>query len=56
MQKEIDVDGVLSKSIQKLYGVYEYAKKYTNVSIGSLEVILFEELVNHPKFSRKVHP
>ena len=53
MQKEIDVDGVLSNSIQNTIckKVYEYAKKYSGVAIGSLESF-YEELVNHPQFSR----
>ena len=53
MQKEIDVDGVLSKSIQNTIckKVYEYAVKYSGVAIGSLESF-YEELVNHPQFSR----
>ena len=54
MQKEIDVDGVLSNSIQNTIcrKVYEYAKKYSGVAIGSLESF-YEELVNHPQFSRE---
>lgn len=54
MQKEIDVDGVLSDSIQNTIckKVYEYAKKYSGVAIGSLESF-YEELVNHPQFSRE---
>ena len=54
MQKEIDVDGVLSKSIQNTIckKVYEYAVKYSGVAIGSLESF-YEELVNHPQFSRE---
>ena len=53
MQKEIDVDGVLSKSIQNSIckKVYEYAVKYSGTAIGSLESF-YEELVNHPQFSR----
>ena len=53
MQKEIDVDGILSKSIQNTIckKVYEYAVKYSGVAIGSLESF-YEELVNHPQFSR----
>jgi len=53
MQKEVDVDGVLSKSIQNTIckKVYEYAVKYSGVAIGSLESF-YEELVNHPQFSR----
>ena len=54
MQKEIDVDGSLSKSIQNAIckKVYEYAKKYSGAAIGSLESF-YEELVNHPQFSRE---
>ena len=54
MQKEIDVDGILSNSIQNTIcrKVYEYAKKYSGVAIGSLESF-YEELVNHPQFSRE---
>ena len=54
MQKEIDVDGVLSKSIQNTIckKVYEYAVKYSGTSIGSIESF-YEELVNHPQFSRE---
>ena len=54
MQKEIDVDGSLSKSIQNAIckKVYEYAKKYSGTAIGSLESF-YEELVNHPQFSRE---
>ena len=53
MQKEIDVDGKLSKSIENTIckKVYEYSKKYSGVSIGSVESF-YEELVNHPQFSR----
>ena len=54
MQKEIDVDGILSKSIQNTIckKVYEYAVKYSNTAIGSMESF-YEELVNHPQFSRE---
>ena len=54
MQKEIDVDGVLSNSIQNMIckKVYEYAVKYSGTSIGSMESF-YEELVNHPQFSRE---
>ena len=53
MQKEIDVDGVLSKSIENTIcrKVYEYAVKYSNTAIGSINSF-YEELVNHPQFSR----
>ena len=54
MQKEIDVDGILSKSIQNTIckKVYEYAVKYSGTAIGSIESF-YEELVNHPQFSRE---
>ena len=54
MQKEIDVDGVLSKSIQNTIckKVYEYAVKYSGTAIGSIESF-YQELVNHPQFSRE---
>ena len=54
MQKEIDVDGVLSNSIENSIckKVYEYAVKYSNTAIGSMESF-YEELVNHPQFSRE---
>ena len=54
MQKEIDVDGVLSNSIQNTIckKVYEYAVKYSGTAIGSMESF-YEELVNHPQFSRE---
>ena len=54
MQKEIDVDGSISKSIQNAIckKVYEYVNKYSGSRFASLE-IFYEELVNHPQFSRE---
>ena len=54
MQKELDVDGSLSKSIQNAIckKVYEYVNKYSGSNFASLE-IFYEELVNHPQFSRE---
>ena len=54
MQKELDVDGSLSKSIQNAIckKVYEYVNKYSGSRFASLE-IFYEELVNHPQFSRE---
>ena len=54
MQKELDVDGSLSKSIQNAIckKVYEYVNKYSGSRFASIE-IFYEELVNHPQFSRE---
>ena len=52
MQKELDVDGSLSKSIQNAIckKVYEYVNKYSGSKYASME-IFYNELVNHKDFT-----